>query len=810
MEINQSESICLPLEKLEDRPVGGKAKGLSQLMAMGLNVPPGFVIVGATKGNLPENLSSFYQPLENEEVAVRSSAIGEDSEEASYAGQYDTLLNVKGFSNLESAVDRCLDSLTAGRSAAYRADHQVDKAAMSVVVQKMVDAAAAGVLFTADPVSGRRDCLIIDAVPGLGEELVSGRKSPDHFMLSRQAELLKVDLAGEKPVLDDEQLHQLLKEALAAEKAYGQPLDMEWAIDRSGEIFWLQARPITALGADPTELDWSPYHAESKDVFTTYNLGEILPGAVTPLTASVVVRPLDVGLQRQHVAFGIQDQVSPHHLIAGMRFGQLYINLTRTCFIGTNVAGASVDKICLAICGRVVPEVLPRSVASKWKQAINGAKFFRYVLKGKKSLKKMEAVVSWLTFPEDLPGHKLSAYNLWAGIGQQFPNYTDIFDYHMVVTSGAGLYEPILMQVMAKGSEIKEEHHARLASLLSGIENVESADLAAGLGRITRKLLLMPDSEGSFGKADPEAALQWLQSEKSGQAGIEFADYLVRHGHRALRELELRQKEWRADPLSIISSLQAGFMAELKSQGMEDDKKRELAVSQSPLGANTDFITGYFVRKIQEAVRRRERSKSLLIASTVKFKEAYRRLGKILIDEKKLIDNDSIFFLTHDELGDLIEGDHKLAQVAVARRKILDYQMGVRLPDVFTGKPEPLSFKVNTLSDNGLLLGTPVSCGKITGKARVVTTLDEAAAIEVGEILVTTVTDIGWTPYFSLIAGLAADIGSSISHGAVVAREYGLPAGVNLGNGTRVFKTGDLITLDGYQGTVELVKAAES
>ncbi|MBQ49557.1 MAG: hypothetical protein CMP10_19410 [Zetaproteobacteria bacterium] len=135
--------------------------------------------------------------------------------------------------------------------------------------------------------------------------------------------------------------------------------------------------------------------------------------------------------------------------------------------------------------------------------------------------------------------------------------------------------------------------------------------------------------------------------------------------------------------------------------------------------------------------------------------------------------------------------------------------MGVRLPDVFTGQPEPLSFKVNTLSDNGLLSGTPVSCGKITGKARVVTTLDEAAAIEAGEILVTTVTDIGWTPYFSLIAGLAADIGSSISHGAVVAREYGLPAVVNLGNGTRVFKTGDLITLDGHQGTVELVKAAE-
>ena len=165
-------------------------------------------------------------------------------------------------------------------------------------------------------------------------------------------------------------------------------------------------------------------------------------------------------------------------------------------------------------------------------------------------------------------------------------------------------------------------------------------------------------------------------------------------------------------------------------------------------------------------------------------------------------EEDAVFFLTHQEIGELLRGRHDLGALAISRREVLDYQMPLHFPQVFRDRPEPLRPRAVT-DDDGALVGKPVSRGVVTGHARVVETLEQAAAIEAGEILIAPVTDVGWTPYFSLIAGLATDVGSAVSHGAVVAREYGLPAVVNLRAATSRFRTGDLVTLDGDRGTLK-------
>jgi pyruvate,water dikinase len=255
---------CIPLEAVAGEAVGGKAEGLVRLLDYGFDVPTGFVVMGATPGNLPGDLDQHYARIGAGKVAVRSSAIGEDSGDASFAGQYETVLNVEGTKALRAAIDDCLRSRENARAIAYRDEKAgQSEVQMNIVVQQMVDARAAGVLFTANPVNARRDQVVVDAVSGLGEALVSGHATPDHWLLARNGSVLESDVHADDPVLSDAELTLLLDGALRAEERYGAPLDMEWAIDQGGELRWLQARPITQLPADPTSSILTPTRTTS-------------------------------------------------------------------------------------------------------------------------------------------------------------------------------------------------------------------------------------------------------------------------------------------------------------------------------------------------------------------------------------------------------------------------------------------------------------------------------------------------------------------------------------------------------------------
>ncbi len=239
-------SNILTLKEISNQAVGGKARGLAELIRQGLNVPPAFVIPNAKANQHPDDLDEHYQAIGGGLVAVRSSAIGEDGDESSFAGQYETLLNISGIENLKQAINQCIASLSSEHANAYKAEQaDLDEVDMCVVVQRMVDPRAAGVLFTADPVSGRHDRLIIDAVAGLGEALVSGEITPDHFELDPTNTITHSELSASAAILDQDDINRLASQARQAADAINPLLDMEWAIDKSGELFWLQARPIT-------------------------------------------------------------------------------------------------------------------------------------------------------------------------------------------------------------------------------------------------------------------------------------------------------------------------------------------------------------------------------------------------------------------------------------------------------------------------------------------------------------------------------------------------------------------------------------
>lgn len=779
---------CIPLEAVADEAVGGKAEGLVRLLRYGFEVPQGFVIQGATESALPTDLEEQYRRIGAGKVAVRSSALGEDSGDASFAGQYETVLNVEGVEALVVAIRDCIRSLRNVRATAYREEklYQTD-VQMNIVVQEMVDARAAGVVFTANPMNARRDQVVVDAVSGLGEALVSGHATPDHWVLRRDGTVVLSDIQGDTAVLSDRERGLLLDGALDAEARYGAPMDLEWAVDQEGRLRWLQARPITELPADPNELDTTP---DPADVYTWANIGEMMPGAVTPLTYSVTGRGIDIGMQRAYRRSGVSVPPGDHIRYVGMYFGHLFLNLTTLSEIAADVAGSTKAQMCMALCGRDIEEIPEPEPASKLKRAVNGTRYFYQLLAAAKHRKEMDALVASLSIarPE-------GARALYETIDRSLPQVWKAYELHLLSSSSSGALSPILLGILAKGGDPTQEHHAEVAEMLAGAKNVESADIAEGAERVVDALLAHPDAHEAFASVDAEAALHWLRSPESGEAGFELERYLRRHGHRAVRELELRQKGWGVDPLPLVTSLQSGFRAK-RAHGVPSRPKAGPPPTDHP-------VLRRLLPVAHAAVRCREHTKSGLVAVTTEFKHAYRALGTAMSAEGWLPDEDAVFFLTHDELGALLRGRRELADLATLRRKVIDYQMPLHFPQIFRDRPEPLRLEA-TGAEDGALIGKPVSRGAVTGRARVVETLEEAAALEAGEILIAPITDVGWTPYFSLIAGLATDVGSAVSHGAVVAREYGLPAVVNLRVATSRFQTGDLVTLDGDRGTLEL------
>lgn len=791
----------LTLDQIEGESVGGKASGLARLRDMGLRVPEAVVLVGATLETPEDELDELVQKLVErfgaDRVAVRSSALGEDGVESSFAGQYETVLDVAGAAEIRDAIRVCLESVENARASAYRdaRDAQAEESSvpMSIVVQRMVDARVSGVCFTACPVTNRRNRLVIDAIEGLGEALVSGEASPDHEEWLREERVWEeTQLAGEAPFLRREERTQIAEEAIVAEGRVGEPIDLEWAIDRQGTLQWLQARPITTLAYDPQTLD--TMLEEVGDVYTRCNVGEMMPGAVSPLTYSTCAKGIDVGWQRIKDDIRLPRESAPPRPYLGMSHGHLFINMSEGARVSSSVSGTSGDQQSLAICGRLVPEVvappppplyvrLPRLLRQAWA-----------ILRPAPRIRRMEELLASGSVP-----HESTGLESWRAVDARMPDLFEAYQLHLVVSSGAGALTPILLGQLAGDAEPSDEHHAIVASVLSGAKNVESADIAEGAERILHGLLAAADRSASFVDRGAAEARTWLESEDAGEVGVLYRAYMSKHGHRSLRELDIRQPEWAHDPTPLIRSLQTQLRGRLSST---DAERSAAVVNTSPPEGAARFDR---IQKFAHiAVRNRERCKSLLVGLTTIFKRAYRALGDQLVAEGRLADSDSIYFLFHEEIETLASAPpgHALRDEALARREALAYQETLRFPEVMVGRPQPErpSFEG---ADEQLVIGKPVSRGRVEGIVRVVMTLEEAESLEPGEILVAPITDVGWTPYFGVISGLVTDVGSAVSHGAVVAREYGLPAVLNTRNGTSILRTGERVVIDGDRGTIE-------
>lgn len=774
--------------------VGGKAEGLRQLISWGLAVPQAFVVINAKPGEVPEYLARFYDEMGEGAVAVRSSALGEDGEDSSFAGLYETILNVRGQQALESAIDQCALSLHSQRASAYQQDQSIDAEQMCVVVQRMVDAQTAGVLFSVDPVSGRHDRLVIDAVNGLGESLVSGEQTPDHYEFDRRDELVLSETVGDQAILSEQQLQELVVGAREAVSKAGEPLDMEWAFDQEGQLFWLQARPVTTIGSDLNELD-TPVKPD--DVLTRCNVGEMMPGASCPLTFSTTGRAIERGMQHMHVSYAGRPEVNDEWTQLAMSHGKMFLNLSGSLAAASTVLGVDAKSMGHSVCGGIVEGLQEPAKKSIFIRLGGAIKLLRY-------LKNADDVIAEFceraaSFRPPTTG---SSEAMVKALDDAQPFLSEAMAVHLQSSTTSGFASNILQAIISGGQESTHAEEAEAANLMAGASGVESAVLVDQLDAIVDAIAVHIECRQQFVEASPEQALRWLSSNEAGGLKGRFEAFLERHGHRSYRELCMRETSWADDTEQLIATMQASVNARLA--GVQAAAKPD-PVDLSTLSRGLRWI----LPKAHNAVRRRESTKSLLVDITNRFKQSYRALGEQLVSEQKLADADQIFFFTHDELVTFVtrlssdpeqclHWQHKVQK----RRVALDYQNRLDFDEICIGNPKPIERNHAAGDAEGEIVGRPVSLGCIEATARVAFSVAEAAQLQPGEILVAPITDVGWTPYFSMIAGLITDVGSAVSHGAVIAREYGLPAIVNTRVGTSRIKTGDRVRLDANTGVV--------
>jgi phosphohistidine swiveling domain-containing protein len=853
---------------------GGKGASLARLAAAGLPVPPGFHITTSTYRRfvsahglqepilaaiaaagdrqaaieaaarqiaelfashaLPDDVvaqvrAAYKQLGDDLPVAVRSSATAEDLPDLSFAGQQESFLNIRGEAELLDAVKRCWASLWTARAIAYRARHEIanDEVALAVVVQELVPAEAAGILFSANPLTGARDQILINAAWGLGEAIVGGQVTPDTIVIDKTSGSVIEQQVGDKramtvrasigtaeaPVPDDRRGAAVLSAALAAELAgigerierlYGTPVDVEWALAprtwsashadgngsaAPGDFFIVQARPITTLrGEGVVAEEWND-SLRGDYLWTNGNVGEAVPDVMTPSTWSLV---------RIFIADTMAISSLSGYPMIGNLGGRFYMNLSVLATLA-GAFGLSSNRFSEAYeqafgripaemeppripmsRWRVVREVLPIAIRLRRRVAANEKELPAFVASAPARCEVLRAKIAAVTAARDLIA-------IWHQ--ELLPFFRQC---SRMLEAGARRDGSTIVWTRRTLNKLVGEADA--SALLSGLHS--------GAGQLASLGLL-------------------LDLDRVARGEIDRAEFARRNGHRGPHEFEVSVARPGEDPGWIDQQLAGLRAAPLDTTAL-------LARQETAQHAAWERFVRRFPRKAAamkrqigraaEASRYREAARSEVIRVFWALRAFVLRAGELTGH------GEDLFFLTIEEILGALGGEDKpLAHVPARRAAYARYSALPPYPALIRGRFDPFRWAAdpNRRADvfdargtssppSATITGFPGAAGVVEGRARVIPTVEQGDQLQAGEILVTTVTNVGWTPLFPRAAAVVTDVGAPLSHAAIVARELGIPAVVGCGNATMRLHTGDWLRVDGEHGTVEVLRKAGS
>lgn len=873
-------------------PFGGKAKNLATMARAGLPVPAAYVVSSELGSeiaravlaprDLPEALlraparevtperldelrgrvlraplprvidEALTQALEDliargaTGIAVRSSSLHEDDEQRSAAGIHETVLGVTTAEELSLAMRQVVSSVLTPRAMAYlratlHANSKDLELGVAVVLQAMVPAEVAGVLFTANPISGDREEMLLNAAYGLGTAVVDGSVSPDTWRIDKGSGWIRDHVTGDKAEtsrfvpgqgivkeatpdadrlrasLSDAAIERLVALGRRVEAQLGGARDIEWALT-NGTLFLLQARPITVLGKERgASRTTHRASAHSRTVWSNLNVGEALPGVATPLTWSVLSKFSDAGFKRAFAGLGCS--VPKDAELVGNFRGRIYLNMSEFTAIAAQVPGLSPRTI-LSLGGGGEIDTLELETEKRGRTAfvarlpLTAARFVR------ENYNLSARVTAWeQRFLEE----KARALSMDLRLLSASALHRVLSDVERLL-DGAGLvmlnaYGNLLGTVVAlRGLLVAllpegEDVDRTLRALITGLSDVDSAEPGLELLRIA-EIALHEDAPRA---ALTAATLPTLASLPPSRTKDRLVAFFARWGDRGTREAEIAEPRWSEDPSLVMATLRLHIGA--AERGTLETAQHVEARQQAIRAASTEAVLGRLpllarpaASRLLDLTQRFLRMRERLRAHVVTVLGLYRRVALDASRRMKAMEpgcgDGAAFFLTIEELHAVLVGDVPAVAPLVTTRRI-QFARDVALPappDTFVGQPPPPA----SLKDLVLLRGLGASTGRVVGRARLLRHPEDVGKLKAGEVLVTAQADVGLSPLFLAARAVVADLGGPLSHASIVARELGIPAVVNLKNGMAVIRDGDELEVDGDAGTVRILSRADA
>jgi phosphohistidine swiveling domain-containing protein len=751
-------------DKISVEKLGAKAKNLNDLLVHGFPVPSGFVLFRPT-----EDLESAIKEIGGFPVAVRSSGSMEDLPNASFAGLYETFLFIFSMEELHEAIKKCFDSSNSERVKDYLETKKLswtpESLTMSVLVQKMVDATVAGVLFTMNPTNGYEEECYLEFCQGVGERLVSGLVTPSRIRFDWITKRkVSEDINQEGTMITDSQLRELIDLSVKIQAHYGKPQDIEWAIDASGKVHILQSRPITSYlpREDRPELT----NADFKD-------GGVSARVCTPCMFSAY---------RDAMQFSMGEYLKKIKLISSdegviwtyFAYGRVYWNaeavkgalkkipdfkeedFDRDLGIQKDygAAGAHRTKVSISSVIGAIPVLI--ALNREFSDCLNMIKSFRFRFEAqdkvlKKNINKFADFENWLLgvlcFQQETEKNYFRTIYNNSNYQSEFKSFLKKIDS----------YE--------QGDEIY---------LMGELDGVSHLDVQSGLSKLKKVVI----ASGVDSQDYLEARERFLQH----------------HYHHGPAELDITVPRWGENKVWVDKMVRNFTESNVQKVDRISEVKKRLT---NGLGSLKKRKFARMLKNSRDFLLVREEMRSYSTRAYYLL-----RMGLLEFGARNNLPGLKVFMLELGEIRKMLKSsDFKLPDIGQREQTFQGYRNFIP-PNEFGGTI--LAMKASSSVDR--LRGLGCSPGELIGRARVILDIHETSDLTKEDILITLFTDPGWTPVLARVGGVVTEVGGLLSHAAVIGREYGIPAILNLINATQLIKDGDLIKINGKTGMVEILE----
>jgi phosphohistidine swiveling domain-containing protein len=806
---------------------GGKACGLARLISFGVRVPAGFAV---SAGTIPPEqwppatrdafIAKVGKLLGKGPVVVRSSAVGEDSAEKSFAGMFETVLGIGTEAEAMAAANRCIVSGHSERVKGYAGS--CGSIQVGLVVQSQVAAQAAGVCFTCDPL-GNDHAVVIEAVAGMGDRLVSGHLEPERFRVYRSGTgEWEIPMEKEVPFLSPAEVRSIAAQARGLEAQFGEPLDMEWAIDGNRDTWWLQARPVTVRGAPLDYIIQRSFEGADDGpvtVWSNWNVRETLPEPLFPFTWSYWRDKLMPVVSGHIVGVAKGSAILPHFAPLDLIHGRIYFNMN--AMLAAPLIGPLTSRIVSTVDSRAGDTLAYlKKHAVLRRRRLPGSSVVLFLSIVKASSIGLLRIFRWLNparsmrmLDEDsraIARRKAVTLMTESELMEEF----NIWERPECARLLYGLQIELIAVVVYLVAKRAFKNHPEGVQLLStGITGNPTTRISMEIDALTEAA--EPFKDLFLSARTTERLLQHLRKEEGGDDWLaRFHGFLEEFGHRGPMEFDLGSSRWSDDPTMIIETIRAGLRLpereplpmRMKRLGKQRASALRRAIAASPPWKRP--LMRWLARTVALYMPLREAPKHYAGIVFQRTRHAALELGKRLQKKGLIPVPADVFFLEIEELAALVKG--KEAGSAISER-IRERKEQYRRFENETPPAILRSDAVPVIEEQGLagqwgegaLRGTPVSGGCAEGPVCVLAEPDPAAVKE-GNIIVMKYADPGWTPLFPRAAGIVMEVGGLMCHAAVVARELGIPAVFGIPNATALLENGQHISVDGTRGIVEV------